>query len=330
MKNTFKNIAVFMAAGLIMIVSGCAPLLHRAAGEGDVATIKRLLDEGANVNEGREGDDTTPLHWASCKCQIEAIKLLLERGADINAISLYGINSLCFASMHGCFEGAKLFVEKGSNIDEARLFLENWKLWTSKTIGKYEALKLLTNVEDRIKEEKIQANLKQQKLAEEKALANQRKDQQKIAELAAEAEKNDDYRKAFQICLDYLKEHTDSDIQKRIIQLYPRLDPKPSIPEEARKHAAFASAAAEEAAKTANEKYLDRAINEYREALKLAPWWPDIYINAALVMEQRKLYDDAAQMLSLFLLAAPNDPEAPALQDKIYKLKYKAELEAGK
>ena len=62
-------------------LAGSTPLLH-AAGFGTLATMKLLLDNGADVN-AKNRRATTPLHWA---IRDEArVRLLLERGATINA-----------------------------------------------------------------------------------------------------------------------------------------------------------------------------------------------------------------------------------------------------
>ena len=66
---------------------GSTPL-HHAAGFGSTATIKLLLDKGADVNAANRRK-STPLFWA---IHDEAkVGLLLERGADINAKTVDGL-----------------------------------------------------------------------------------------------------------------------------------------------------------------------------------------------------------------------------------------------
>src|SRR4029450_5887356 len=61
--------------------AGSTPL-HHAAGFGALATMKLLLDKGADVN-AKNKRKSTPLFWA---IHDEAkVRLLLDRGADINA-----------------------------------------------------------------------------------------------------------------------------------------------------------------------------------------------------------------------------------------------------
>ena len=46
--------------------------------------IKRLVDEGADVNRRDRYDEDTPLHWAARNNYTEVVRLLLDNGADIN------------------------------------------------------------------------------------------------------------------------------------------------------------------------------------------------------------------------------------------------------
>jgi tetratricopeptide (TPR) repeat protein len=114
----------------------------------------------------------------------------------------------------------------------------------------------------------------------------------------------------------------DSDIRKRVMNLYPKIDPPPAIPEEARKRSVFGMTAVKEAK---DAKGLDRAIEEYRKAIQLAPWWADLYYNLGMVQEQRSNFREAAETFKLYLAAAPKDPQAQLIQNKIYELEYKAE-----
>lgn len=70
--------------------------LHKAADDGDIAGVKRLLDEGVDVNVRDEGG-ATPLHVASFRGHHDVIKLLLAKGADIKAKDKDGDTPLSFA-----------------------------------------------------------------------------------------------------------------------------------------------------------------------------------------------------------------------------------------
>ena len=58
--------------------------LHYATWFNRIDVIKRLVDEGADVNRQTRYGNETPLHFAARKNNTEAVRLLLDNGADIN------------------------------------------------------------------------------------------------------------------------------------------------------------------------------------------------------------------------------------------------------
>ena len=57
-----------------------------AAMRGDVAVVRSLLQQGADVNAAAENPQrVTPAHAAAAMCDRETMRMLLERGADPNA-----------------------------------------------------------------------------------------------------------------------------------------------------------------------------------------------------------------------------------------------------
>jgi ankyrin repeat protein len=106
-------------SALLMTLVGCASeqdkALIAAAGGGDVAEIKRLVDSGANVN-AIALDDWTPLTRAADRGRFEAVRLLIESGADVNkpAGDLY---PLFFAADNGHVVVVKLLLENGAKLN---------------------------------------------------------------------------------------------------------------------------------------------------------------------------------------------------------------------
>jgi tetratricopeptide (TPR) repeat protein len=69
------------------------------------------------------------------------------------------------------------------------------------------------------------------------------------------------------------------------------------------------------------------AIEEFEQAARLAPGWPDPYYNLGLVQEKAGKFREAIVSLNRYLQLAPNAPDAAKIQEHIYKLEYKAERE---
>jgi ankyrin repeat protein len=72
--------------------------------KGDVATVKKLLEYGANVDEKSNG--LTPLMIAARYNQVEIISLLLEKGADVKAKDEKGITALKYAEASNAKDAA--------------------------------------------------------------------------------------------------------------------------------------------------------------------------------------------------------------------------------
>lgn len=63
--------------------------MHRAAAQGDVAELSRLLDAGHDIDTRCERDNSA-LHYAIIADKPEAVRFLLTRGADLNLRGLGG------------------------------------------------------------------------------------------------------------------------------------------------------------------------------------------------------------------------------------------------
>jgi tetratricopeptide (TPR) repeat protein len=114
---------------------------------------------------------------------------------------------------------------------------------------------------------------------------------------------------------DLQKNPDDTALREKIIKLVQTMKPPPSIPEDARQHFVMAQTFGK---KAKDAKGYELAIDEYRQALLNAPWWPAAYNNMGIVMEQAGQYDEAISSLKLYLLTNPDD--ARTAQDKIYEI----------
>lgn len=90
-------------------------LLHRAAEDGDVESVKKLLASGANINllEGKDGE--TPLHRAIARGKTAVAKLLIDSGADVTlGRKSDGQTPLAMADKRRRVEIAQLLRAKGA------------------------------------------------------------------------------------------------------------------------------------------------------------------------------------------------------------------------
>lgn len=89
-KKTILVVVLFLCGVLIALGAGMAArrnllaVLSRPPRHGELAVIRRLLAQGANVNT-RDQDGWTPLHWAADSGRTESVRLLLAKGANANA-----------------------------------------------------------------------------------------------------------------------------------------------------------------------------------------------------------------------------------------------------
>jgi ankyrin repeat protein len=79
-----------------MVAYEVTPLCN-AIVKGDIATVKKFIEYGADVNESANG--MTPLMLAARYNKVEILKLLLEKGANTNAKDERGYTALQYAQL---------------------------------------------------------------------------------------------------------------------------------------------------------------------------------------------------------------------------------------
>ncbi len=118
--------------------------LHQAAVDGDVAVIKRHLDDGADINAKNRMLQYTPLHGAARNGRLEVVKLLVEKGADIDAKEKSAMTPLMLAVKYQRKEVAEFLIEKGADINAVSRGNEN-AYSIAKKAGNTEIVDLLAN-----------------------------------------------------------------------------------------------------------------------------------------------------------------------------------------
>jgi hypothetical protein len=92
--------------------------------------VAALIGAGADPSASVEGSwhAETPLHWAASSDDVEVARALIEGGADIEApgASIAGGSPLDDAVGYGCWQVARLLVERGARVD---------RLWQAAALG---------------------------------------------------------------------------------------------------------------------------------------------------------------------------------------------------
>jgi ankyrin repeat protein len=92
--------------------------------------VALLIEAGGDPNAGVEGSwhAETPLHWAASSDDVEVARALIDGGADLEALgaSIAGGAPLDDAVGYGCWQVARLLVERGARVD---------RLWHAAALG---------------------------------------------------------------------------------------------------------------------------------------------------------------------------------------------------
>lgn len=114
----------------------------------------------------------------------------------------------------------------------------------------------------------------------------------------------------------------DQRLREAIIRIVVRVTPKPAISPEARRFFVRGQTAFKDAKSPAD---MEEAAKEFGRAARVAPWWPDAYMNQGIAYAEAGKLADAMRSLKLYLVAAPNAPDAQKVIDRISALEYRLE-----
>jgi tetratricopeptide (TPR) repeat protein len=107
---------------------------------------------------------------------------------------------------------------------------------------------------------------------------------------------------------------------EKIINHVRTMKPAPRVPEEARRHYVMAVTLLKNAK---DMKDYSAAVEEFKAALRIAPWWPEAYRNLGLASESAEQYEEAIAALRLYILTRPKQSDARNAQDEIYVVEAK-------
>jgi len=95
---------------------GKTPLLLAAANDGSSATVRLLLDRGANL-QVRDKTQTTPLLAATYANDTATIRLLVDRGAAVNDKRDNGLTPLMYAAQNGNLKAVEWLLARGADVN---------------------------------------------------------------------------------------------------------------------------------------------------------------------------------------------------------------------
>jgi uncharacterized protein len=113
-------LAIMIAIGVVVTLSGERPALIDAARNADREAVRRLLTQAVDV-KAVEGDGTTALHWASYRDDLEIADLLIRAGANVNAANDLGATPLWTASLNGSTAMVARLLQAGADPNLALL-----------------------------------------------------------------------------------------------------------------------------------------------------------------------------------------------------------------
>jgi ankyrin repeat protein len=136
----------------LLLCSGTslAENLYEAAEKGNLAAVRRLVGQGANVN-ARYEDSETPLHAAADKGHKDVVMFLIEKGGEVNAYDKRYWTPLHHAAMDkgDPKEVVEILIKNGADVNAGKKYGEETPLHYAAEYGnKYVAELLIANGAD--------------------------------------------------------------------------------------------------------------------------------------------------------------------------------------
>jgi ankyrin repeat protein len=116
--------------------------LHAAAAAGDIASIERLVDAGAN-REAVDGRQRTPLHVAVYQKQHEAARTLLRLGANPNALEIDRYDAITIAAVANDVPMLRIALDGGGDASAITSRYDGTALIAAAHLGHTEVVRML-------------------------------------------------------------------------------------------------------------------------------------------------------------------------------------------
>ena len=136
-----KRVGIGVLALLLPIAGFGASEVADAAARGDLAAVRTLIDQHADINAA-QNDGATALHWAVFRGDKTMIELLLRAGANAKAANREGATPLWLASTNGDAATITALLNAGADANE-KLPLGRTPIMLAARTGNVAAIKVL-------------------------------------------------------------------------------------------------------------------------------------------------------------------------------------------
>jgi ankyrin repeat protein/L-ascorbate metabolism protein UlaG (beta-lactamase superfamily) len=116
-----RSLFVSIIVLVFLIQFGWTSEIHKAAEEGNLVEVKRLLSETPNRLDEKDERGSTPLLIATLNGKKEVVEYLVAQGADIKAVNMRGNTALHLAAYGGSPDLVEYFLAKGFDVNSKSL-----------------------------------------------------------------------------------------------------------------------------------------------------------------------------------------------------------------
>jgi tetratricopeptide (TPR) repeat protein len=124
---------------------------------------------------------------------------------------------------------------------------------------------------------------------------------------------------------DLQKNPNDYALRDKIIRHVQAMKPTPAVPEEARRQYIMGKTLFDDAR---NVQDFNDAIEKFRKALLIAPWWPEANRDLGMALQAAQQYDEAIKVLKLYIATNPGEELSRRARNEIYKIEARQEKAA--
>jgi len=146
-----------------------------------------------------------------------------------------------------------------------------------------------------------------------------------LASFSAHAQRTNPQEILNQYIADLQKNPNDNALREKIIRHVQTMKPSPAIPEEARRQYIMGKTLFEDAKSVQD---FNDAIEKFRKALLIAPWWPEANRDLGMALQAARQYDEAIKALKLYIATNPGEELSRRAQNEIYKIEARQEKAA--